>query len=386
MAAVSKKRTLAELPSTIASVTPFPKIGAFAANCFSAHAVGLYVIPTARDDSKHPLIPNPFRASRQRRSTLEKWATRPFFAGANYGIVCWSSNIIVADCDSPEARDFLIRVFGHPVVIVRSGRAGGGWHLYYRAPRGVTVKGMCLKRFGIDAQIKAGKGFVVGPGSLHPDTGVAYAFEVGGWDDFASLTEFPVDRLHEITGRTEEPKQSNSSAPAVPRPVGVRDNELYKDLINPCFYREFRTEPEIIERARHWNVTRNAVPLEDREVVATAQSVWKTYQAGDLRPIGRRSPALPAAHWDRLRTLGKNYGNALVLYMELKSAHPKGGEFPISAEAMAKCERVPGRRRKQWYLDVTKDLLRAGVIERISWAKHFEGKAALYRFTSEGTP
>ena len=247
---------------------------------------------------------------------------------------------------SLEARDRCIELFGSSSVIVRTGRADGGWHMIFAAPRGVALESVNLRRFGIDADLKAGRSFVVGPGSVHPKTGNVYRFERGGWDDLATLPCFPDERLRDLAGADDEQIAETVRAPSPTRNLeGTRNRALFKHLCTHC--KEFSTHDDVVAEARAYNRDCNETPEEDSKVLATAESVWRRIQEGTIRAPGRKNRTIPPLAFVALRPLGRDYEAGLALFVELTSAHPEGGTFAISATAMAKAESVPGRRDRE---------------------------------------
>lgn len=116
-------------------------------------------------------------------------------AGRNYGVAL-PDDIIVIDVDprnftpgdKPLSR--LKKALGNTLdsYLVRSG--GGGVHIYLRKPVDFATRMKHPDYPGID--FKRAGGFVVGPGSVHPDTGKEYSVEKG---TVGALLEAPVELL-----------------------------------------------------------------------------------------------------------------------------------------------------------------------------------------------
>lgn len=90
------------------------------------------------------------------------------------------SGIVVVDCDSPEAVEWAEKAL--PMTPMRC-QTKKGLHLYYRHPGGSIVRNKVQidtleGRTKID--IRGDGGFVVGPGSVHPDGDILYV-EVEPW-------------------------------------------------------------------------------------------------------------------------------------------------------------------------------------------------------------
>jgi hypothetical protein len=103
---------------------------------------------------------------------------------------------------------------------VASGSANGSVHLYLLAPAGVELRNIKLDPQG-GVQLKAHHGYLVGPGSIHPDTGQPYLWEYGyeygvdlwpgtfpeRWLSFLRARMAPVVAAHEPVeaGRLQHP-------------------------------------------------------------------------------------------------------------------------------------------------------------------------------------
>lgn len=79
-------------------------------------------------------------------------------------------------------------------LTVRTGRGDGGLHAYYRVPEGLSWPKEAAP--GID--LKPHHSYLVAPPSIHPDSGLAYA-----WDDVRPMAEAPAWLL-ELAARTGE--------------------------------------------------------------------------------------------------------------------------------------------------------------------------------------
>jgi len=85
----------------------------------------------------------------------------------NLGVLmdCGTLRIWVADCDTLAAKEYVESILGTTPCVVETGRDGGGWHLYYRLPAGVTMKSDCGRAFvGLDIKTS---GYVIAPYGRH---------------------------------------------------------------------------------------------------------------------------------------------------------------------------------------------------------------------------
>lgn len=111
-------------------------------------------------------------------------------------------NVVVLDVD-PRHGGTLESLGGLPKTLMSwSGRGDGGVHLYFKRPYG-RLSDRNLQ--GIDLR-DAGKHYVIAPPSHHPDTGLAYRWEVG---EVAEMPRHLVEMLH-VPDRVRAPRQQLS--------------------------------------------------------------------------------------------------------------------------------------------------------------------------------
>ena len=134
---------------------------------------------------------------------LEWWTDMP---AANIGVHCRPSGLYVIDldrhdpaADGVESWRRLAGEHGHrPTTMVRT--AGGGFHLYYRAPAGVELRNTAGKLGpGIDTR---GNGYVVAPPSV--GDGRPYA-PLEAWHPVAELPPWVVEALTPPAPRAAPP-------------------------------------------------------------------------------------------------------------------------------------------------------------------------------------
>ena len=132
------------------------------------YALGFSVFPVVHRD-KRPALPSwkAYQTERAMPVTIAGWASRASNIGIATGAV---SNLIVLDLDNADAIAEAERRGLPDTLTVRTGK---GRHVYFAHP-GVT----CGNRAGIfpGADIRGDGGYVVGPGSIHPN-GSAYEWE-----------------------------------------------------------------------------------------------------------------------------------------------------------------------------------------------------------------
>jgi hypothetical protein len=94
---------------------------------------------------------------------IRKWVGRD----QNLAVLmdCGTMRIWVADCDTPAAKEYVESILGTTPCVVETGRDGGGWHLYYRLPPGVSMKSDNGHAFvGLDIKTS---GYVIAPFGRH---------------------------------------------------------------------------------------------------------------------------------------------------------------------------------------------------------------------------
>lgn len=101
----------------------------------------------------------------------EAWRRR----GGSVGIRLGADQLVV-DVDPRNGGDVMdleldLGVLGHRTLTTLTG--GNGLHFHYRKPPGQRITGKVKGYPGVD--VKTAGGFVVGPGSIHPETGKVYA-------------------------------------------------------------------------------------------------------------------------------------------------------------------------------------------------------------------
>lgn len=121
--------------------------------------------------SKEPAVPwKRFQSERATLDEIAKWAE----TDCNMGIVTGAiSGIVVLDCDTREAIAEAEALGLSGAQAVRTSR---GAHFYFSYPA-FEVRNQAGFRLGMD--LRGDGGFVVGPGSIHPD-GAIYS-ELGFW-------------------------------------------------------------------------------------------------------------------------------------------------------------------------------------------------------------
>lgn len=98
---------------------------------------------------------------------------KPFLeAGENYGILGGVGNLVILDADSSIIEDYAKELLPETFTV----KSGGGekFHHYFRLEKPIKPIALTGKDGKNLGHLKGAGGYVVGPGSVHPDTGRAY--------------------------------------------------------------------------------------------------------------------------------------------------------------------------------------------------------------------
>lgn len=142
-------------------------------------AMGLCIIPL-RPRDKRPKLGS-WKEYQTRLSTEAE--LRSWFADgrSNIGIVTGAvSGVVVVDADSPEAQAYVTQHHASPMRT----RTGKGMHFWFRHPMGGQEVRNGAKLRGMALDVRADGGYVVAPGSVHPDGGLYQ--EEGSWDLYSA--------------------------------------------------------------------------------------------------------------------------------------------------------------------------------------------------------
>lgn len=233
---------------------------------------GLHVIPIA-PGRKKPLIP--WTEYQTRAATEEEirgwWQQWP---NANVGLVTGkAAGLVVLDVD--------IRYGGDPVNLHNQAptgwvtqTGGGGYHLFYRYPDGVSyIRSRQLKAIqGVDC--KADGGYVVAPPSVSEESGRLYRWIQK--DDLGGLPPHVVGVLTADDGGAEsDPEEQERWLVDALKGVGQGErNSTCARLVGYCFAKDIPRDVALV-MLLDWN-HKNQPPLPEEEVRRTVESVYKT--------------------------------------------------------------------------------------------------------------
>jgi Bifunctional DNA primase/polymerase, N-terminal len=295
---------------------------------FGTHALalrqhGLAVIPVA-SESKAPLIRgfNKWNAVPS-EDTVRRFAER--HRDANIAILTGLSGVVVVDVDNAGQIDEAIQRFGATPLQVRTHRGG---HLYYRFGGWTRSRNIVL---GLNAQIKAGSGYVLVPPSMHK-SGTQYRHHDCDWNALSALPVFNPDAIGPEQATTAGKKFRDGSR-------GQDLNDQLCALAPDCadFGRLLRAAQQI--------ATRYEPPLDGMEVIRRAWAVWRDVEAGNLIPM--RGSASQVRLPTSIVLAGPRHGSdALLLLSRLQMEHGarvrRGETFAVSVRAMAQAKVLPG--------------------------------------------
>lgn len=129
---------------------------------------------------------------------LNRWFSQP---GRNVGVVTGPrSGLLVLDVDPRNGGTGSLGALEAEVGVLPGTltalTGGGGCHLVFRYPDGVTVKSRA-NALGPGLDVKAAGGYIVVPPSIHPDTGGAYEWQ--GGTPAVEIAELPAAVLDRLT-------------------------------------------------------------------------------------------------------------------------------------------------------------------------------------------
>jgi len=149
---------------------------------------------------------------------VKKWGEISFSRTpitGNFGVAL-DDDILIIDIDvrnggTDSFRDLCrntgVNLKSHSNLIVMSGRGDGGCHVYLKKPRDFKIKKTLKKKYpGVDFLSKGC--YVVGAGSVHPDTGGFYKILSGSEDNLSRLISAPDALLNIIERKVVAPMLS----------------------------------------------------------------------------------------------------------------------------------------------------------------------------------
>jgi hypothetical protein len=233
-------------------------------------------------------------ASRDPARITAMFNTKGGRSATGYGIATGTaSGVVVVDVDDLESRKEAERLGLTSGYVVRSGRESDGWHIYFHTPTGVELK---TRDIAPGLLLKAGNGYVVGPGSIHPDTGRPYRAAKGGGPGDASPAPawFSETETSGGSGEASTPRGDRSpvvvdaAGPAIPE--GERNVGLAR--VAGRLHDGTRTLDDLIRDLTTVSESRCTPPLPAGEVEKIARSI---YSKPPCNPAPKPTPWVEAA-------------------------------------------------------------------------------------------
>jgi hypothetical protein len=252
---------------------------------------------------KHPRTRHGIADATTDQQQIRAWWAR--WPDANIGILTGSeSGLVVVDLDNRDGANGsdnlaeLAACLGELPKTLTS-ITGNGKHLYFQHPGGTVKNSTGRLAYGLD--LKADRGYVVGPPSLHAD-GRRYQWE----DATMPVAELPDWLLNRINTKEEEvmlTAQDSEHSPFTESLIiheGIRNNTLYK---LGCALRgqEAKEQDEIADILLDYNKAMCQPPLEPTEVMAIAHSACQHPAAVSTGKSGKRMEQSPL-YWFPLNT------------------------------------------------------------------------------------
>jgi hypothetical protein len=264
---------------------------------------------------------------------------------ANVGIVCGKvSNVTIVDVDkcghSPDMPTRLQKLFGSTPLVVET--PGGGYHLYY-THNGEKNGPWDWPEEGLHGDLRSNGGYIMAPGSLHPEAQATYRIN-------GDLTGF-LAGLEVLPGLLQNPTQSSVYKEDPLTFEGNRNNTLFKRAIKVAG--EASSKEELSQQMEAFNQS-FAAPLPLAEVSHAIENVWGYKQKGTLMKAGEPRAVITKPEWQRLGP------DELYLLAFLRMGSGQRTEFAVGVWAVSQAMPIPwGVNRLR---NALRGLLDAGII------------------------
>ena len=196
----------------------------------------------------------------------EETCTEEIAENENAGVVCGqiSNNLFVIDLDDESLYPMMEKYHGKTFTV----RTGKGYHFYFRWRAGTLVipNAVMINTGGLHLDIRGQGGYVVAPGSVHPDTGRKYEIQCTAQPMIVDAAE--IKSLLENNGFTGRHKVGATKGNVG---KGNRNNNLFQ--LCRYYIREHGLLGEaLLQAAEEFNKSKNDPPLHDSEVEIIAKS------------------------------------------------------------------------------------------------------------------
>jgi P4 family phage/plasmid primase-like protien len=239
-------------------------------------AKGWSIIPIKRG-SKLPAI-SEWTTYQTRKPTLEEvtkwWTDMP---EANIALICGKiSGVIVVDIDSGKGEPDLTGLELPPTLSSKTG--GGGKHFIYKWREGLIGAKIGIRKL---VDIRSDNSYIVLPPSLH-SSGNLYEWSMLGEDEPPA----PAPKWLESDTKGKRPKTDWSVFFNGKKPEGTR-NDSALVIAGKLFYQNTPDTWDTLGLItyKQWNKEYNQPPLEDKELMATWESVKALHIKGSSKLI-----------------------------------------------------------------------------------------------------
>ncbi|WP_348264550.1 bifunctional DNA primase/polymerase [Telmatobacter sp. DSM 110680] len=212
-------------------------------------------------------------------ATIRKWAAK--YTGCNWAVATGKdSGVFVLDIDGEKGRASLITLEERQgplpdTLTSRTGRVDGGEHRWFKYPAGREIRGNA-GRLGVGLDVKATKGYVVVPPSIH-ETGQPYQWA----EPQRSVADAPASLVEMLTDKTGNPRIPLSECFGI-LTEGKRNDGLAS--YGGALRRKGAELAELEEKLLIYNSRHCQPPLEEDEVCEIAESMVR-YPIGGPDPL-----------------------------------------------------------------------------------------------------
>jgi hypothetical protein len=222
-----------------------------------------------------------------------KWQSHPDkLADANHGASLFrgrgiarnpvvslaASGLIGVDVDGEPGRRLLKELVPNgfpPTVVVKSGRADGGWHAWFRPCAPARHAKIEFSDAGVGL---VSDGYLVCPPALHAGTGRPYVFATGRAPWEIEIAEFPADVYEVLTQQRERREELERGDDTSPVEAGSRHRHLFR--LGCAMRRVGVGEETILAALRFENKRRCLPPQDDTTVKLLARDIVTRYAPG----------------------------------------------------------------------------------------------------------
>lgn len=244
---------------------------------FKDAALGLahagYKVHPLKPGTKKPASKNGSKDATDDTAQIEEWSAQYPSANIAYrtGAGPAGSGILVLDEDGPDGRESIAALVDKhgplpETLTVKTGREDGGRQYIFRLPDGETVQGGS-NVLGDGVDIRGEGNYCVAPPSLHPDTGLPYA-----WENDADIAEAPSWLLEAIRSAGRDGNGDNCSIPHAEGMVTKPGRNVALIRQGGFLRGKNYSADEINEALQDYNRRYCAPALDPAEVAAVARS------------------------------------------------------------------------------------------------------------------